>query len=124
LTVLNAGRKYLSLEDLQGKVFVTSGLGGMSGAQGKAGLICKCVTVIAEVNKEALDKRYKQGWITEVCDDLDKVIELIKQYRKEKKISTIGYHGNIVDLWEKLAKEEELLVELGSDQTSLHNPFK
>eukprot|EP01080_Neovahlkampfia_damariscottae_P005770 gene5770-9591_t len=123
LTVLNAGRKYLSLEDLQGKVFVTSGLGGMSGAQGKAGLICKCVTVIAEVDKNALNKRYKQGWITEVCDDLDKLIELIKQYRKEKKICSIGYHGNVVDLWEKLANQDELLVELGSDQTSCHNPF-
>jgi urocanate hydratase len=96
----------------------------MSGAQGKAGLICKCVTVIAEINKDALYKRYNQGWITEVSDNLDTTVELIKKYRKEKTISSIGYLGNIVDLWERLAKEEELLVELGSDQTSLHNPFK
>lgn len=123
ITILNAGRKYLNTEDLSGKVYVTSGLGGMSGAQPKAGLICGCISVTAEINKDALEKRYKQGWVKEVCKDVNECIEMIKEYRKSKKVTSIAYHGNIVDLWEKLAEEKELIVELGSDQTSLHNPF-
>jgi len=123
ITILNAGRKYLNAEDLSGKVFVSSGLGGMSGAQGKAGIICNAITVIAEVNEIALRKRYSQGWIMEIVSDLDSCIERIKQARNERKPVSIAYHGNVVDLWERLASEEDLLVDLGSDQTSLHNPF-
>lgn len=123
LTILNAGRKYLNLEDLSGKVFVTSGLGGMSGAQPKAGTICGCITVTAEVNEAALMKRYEQGWVMEVVRDLDTCIERIKKGRQEKKPLSIAYLGNVVDLWERLAQEEEMLVELGSDQTSCHNVF-
>lgn len=123
ITILNAGRKYLKTEDLAGKVFVTSGLGGMSGAQPKAGLICGCISVTAEVNPAALEKRHAQGWVKEVVKDLDECVKMIKEYRKSKKVTSIAYLGNIVDLWEKLAMEDELIVELGSDQTSLHNPF-
>jgi urocanate hydratase len=123
LTVLNAGRKYLGLEDLRGKVFVSSGLGGMSGAQPKAGTICGCISVTAEVNKAALEKRYNQGWIMEKISDLEECIARIKKARQEKKPVSIGFLGNIVSLWERLAEEKELLVELGSDQTSLHNPY-
>lgn len=127
ITVLNAGRKYLKTNDLAGKVFVTAGLGGMSGAQPKAGVICGCVTVVAEVSSEALYKRHKQGWLLEVASDLEDLVKKIKSARDEKRAVSIGYHGNIVDVWEYLAKHYEgtgeRLVDLGSDQTSLHNPF-
>uniref|UniRef100_A0A0K2TLA4 Urocanate hydratase 1 [Xenopus (Silurana) tropicalis] n=1 Tax=Lepeophtheirus salmonis TaxID=72036 RepID=A0A0K2TLA4_LEPSM len=128
LTVLNAGRKYLGLESLKGKVFLTSGLGGMSGAQAKAAVICDCVGITAEVSYEALYKRYEQGWVTEIIDaDLDKLVARVRQARKNKETTAIGYHGNVVDIWEKFVNiyEEtgEMLVDLGSDQTSCHNPF-
>ncbi|KAH7714336.1 hypothetical protein AAVH_18292 [Aphelenchoides avenae] len=123
ITVMNAGRKYLGTDDLSGKVFVTSGLGGMSGAQAKAAVISGCVGVIAEVSEKALLKRHHQGWLDVYSSDLSKVIELIKEYRQKKVPISIGYLGNVVDLWERLAEEKELLVELGSDQTSCHNPF-
>ena len=123
LTVLNAARRHLNTSDLAGRVFVTSGLGGMSGAQAKAATICGCVGVIAEVNKAALEKRHGQGWLMEILDNLDKCIERIKQAKREKKPLSLGFHGNIVDLWERLASEKEILVDMGSDQTSLHNPF-
>ncbi|WKY05581.1 hypothetical protein Q1695_006075 [Nippostrongylus brasiliensis] len=123
ITVMNAGRRYLGVDSLAGKVFVTSGLGGMSGAQPKAATIAGCISVTAEVSAEALLKRHKQGWLDDYSSDLDKVMELLKKHRMEKKTISIGYLGNIVDLWERLAEEKELLVDLGSDQTSLHNPF-
>ncbi|KAE9421239.1 hypothetical protein Angca_004858, partial [Angiostrongylus cantonensis] len=123
ITIMNAGRRYLGVEDLAGKVFVTAGLGGMSGAQPKAASIAGCISVIAEVYSDALMKRYKQGWLDEYSDDLNKIVELIRAYRKQKKTISIGYLGNVVKLWEYLAAESELLVDLGSDQTSLHNPF-
>uniref|UniRef100_A0A914CBB4 Urocanate hydratase n=1 Tax=Acrobeloides nanus TaxID=290746 RepID=A0A914CBB4_9BILA len=123
ITVMNAGRKYLNTDDLSGKVFVTSGLGGMSGAQTKAAVISGCVGVIAEISEKALLKRYNQGWLDMYSDNLDKVIEYIKEYRLKKQTVSIGYLGNVVDLWERLVEEKELLVELGSDQTSCHNPF-
>jgi len=123
LTVLNAGRKYLGSADLAGKVFVTSGLGGMSGAQGKAAVICGAISIIAEVNPDAVKKRYGQGWVMEMYDDLDKVIERVKSARKEKVPLSIAYLGNVVSLWERLASETDLPIELGSDQTSLHNPY-
>ncbi|XP_056380882.1 urocanate hydratase isoform X2 [Hyla sarda] len=127
LTVLNAGRRYLGLDDLTGKVFVTSGLGGMSGAQAKAAVIVGCIGVIAEVDENALVKRHKQGWLMEITKSLDECIQRIRKAREAKEILSLGYHGNIVDLWEGLFKEYEktgdLLVDLGSDQTSCHNPF-
>uniref|UniRef100_A0A914XKY5 Urocanate hydratase n=1 Tax=Plectus sambesii TaxID=2011161 RepID=A0A914XKY5_9BILA len=127
ITVINAGRKYLNVEDLSGKVFVTSGLGGMSGAQAKAAVIAGCVGVIAEVSESALLKRHKQGWLEKYSSNLDDIVEMIKQHRKSKTAVSIGYLGNVVDLWERLVEEcertGELLVELGSDQTSCHNPY-
>ncbi|KAG8435897.1 hypothetical protein GDO86_007116 [Hymenochirus boettgeri] len=127
LTVLNAGRRYLGAEDLSGKVFVTSGLGGMSGAQAKAAAIVGCVGVIAEVDKNALIKRHKQGWLMEVTSSLDDCIQRIRKAKKNKETLSLGYNGNIVDLWERVVEEYEktgeLLVDLGSDQTSCHNPF-
>ncbi|KAM4820998.1 urocanate hydratase isoform 2-T2 [Thomomys bottae] len=127
LTVLNAGRRYLGVDDLAGKVFVTSGLGGMSGAQAKAAVIVGCIGVIAEVDKAALVKRHQQGWLMEVTDSLDHCIARLKAARKKKEVLSLGYHGNVVDLWERLVQEldttGELLVDLGSDQTSCHNPF-
>ncbi|RLV99473.1 hypothetical protein DV515_00009757 [Chloebia gouldiae] len=127
LTVLNAGRRYLKAEDLSGKVFVTSGLGGMSGAQAKAAVIAGCVGVIAEVDEAALLKRHKQGWLMEISNNLDHCIARLREARKNKTALSLGYHGNVVDLWERLVHEldttGELLADLGSDQTSCHNPF-
>jgi len=127
ITVMNAGRKYLGRGSLAGKVYVTSGLGGMSGAQGKAVTIAGCIGVIAEVSREALDKRHAQGWITEVCDTVEYCIERVVAVRKEQGTASIGFHGNVVALWEGFRAYTERtgdnLVELGSDQTSLHNPY-
>uniref|UniRef100_A0AAR2LFW2 urocanate hydratase n=1 Tax=Pygocentrus nattereri TaxID=42514 RepID=A0AAR2LFW2_PYGNA len=127
LTVLNAGRRYLGTSDLRGRVFVTSGLGGMSGAQAKAAVIAGCVGVIAEVDEAPLKKRHEQGWLMEITKDLDHCMQRIRQAKRSKMALSLGYHGNIVDLWERLWEEYErtgdLLVDLGSDQTSLHNPF-
>ncbi|GIQ86049.1 urocanase, partial [Kipferlia bialata] len=104
-------------------VFVTSGLGGMSGAQAKAAVICGAVGVIAEVDKTALEKRHAQGWVMEVFSDLDLLMERVKRAQEEKTPVSIAYHGNVVDLWERFATSEAGLVDLGSDQTSLHNAF-
>ncbi|XP_057194462.1 urocanate hydratase [Triplophysa rosa] len=127
LTVLNAGRRYLGSGDLRGRVFVTSGLGGMSGAQAKAAVIAGCIGVIAEVDEAPLKKRHEQGWLMEVTSELNHCIQRIREAKKAKTTLSLGYHGNIVDLWERLYQEYkqtgELLVDLGSDQTSLHNPF-
>uniref|UniRef100_A0A8C0MU48 Urocanate hydratase n=1 Tax=Canis lupus familiaris TaxID=9615 RepID=A0A8C0MU48_CANLF len=98
LTLLNAGRRYLGVKDLTGKVFVTSGLGGMSGAQAKAAVIVGCIGVIAEVDKAALMKRHEQGWLMEVTDSLDHCIERLREARKRKEVLSLGYHGNVVDL--------------------------
>jgi len=127
ITVLNAARRQFGANNLRGKVFVTSGLGGMSGAQAKAAVIAGCVGVVAEVNETALKKRHEQGWLMEYTSDLDTCIDMIKKARQLKRPHSLGYHGNVVDLWECLVQEYEstgeLLVDLGSDQTSLHNPF-
>ncbi|KAJ6222414.1 hypothetical protein RDWZM_000959 [Blomia tropicalis] len=127
ITVLNAARKYLNTDDMSGKVFLSSGLGGMSGAQPKASVICGCISVIAEVSLEALLKRQRQGWVLEVIDDLDKLIARIKEAKGNKVVTSIGYHGNVVNLWERLVEEHkrtgESLIELASDQTSCHCPF-
>ncbi len=124
ITVLNAGRRKSvpELNDLSGKVFVTSGLGGMSGAQPKATVIAGGICVIAEVNPKALKTRHEQGWVDEIFVDLSEVITRMKKAQKNKEAVSIAYLGNVVDLWEKLA-EENCMIDLGSDQTSLHNPF-
>uniref|UniRef100_K3WTI5 urocanate hydratase n=1 Tax=Globisporangium ultimum (strain ATCC 200006 / CBS 805.95 / DAOM BR144) TaxID=431595 RepID=K3WTI5_GLOUD len=126
ITVLNACRKYLQKESMSGVVYVSSGLGGMSGAQPKAGVISGAISVTAEIDASAVKKRHEQGWVDEVAADLDACIARIRRAREEKKPISIAYHGNVVTLWERLADEAEkgeLLVELGSDQTSLHNPY-
>jgi urocanate hydratase len=123
ITILNAGRKISKNgEGLGGKLFVTSGLGGMSGAQPKAGNIAGCITVIAEVNEKATLKRHSQGWVDEVVYDLNDLVKRIHSAKATKEIVSIAYQGNIVDVWEKLAAEN-IYVDLGSDQTSLHNPW-
>lgn len=123
ITVLNAGRKISkSGEGLAGKVFLTSGLGGMSGAQPKAGNISGCITVVAEVNSKATVKRHAQGWVDEVITDLNQLVSRVKEARASKEVVSIAYQGNIVDVWEKF-DAENVYVDLGSDQTSLHNPW-
>lgn len=123
ITILNAGRKISKQgEGLEGKIFVTSGLGGMSGAQPKAGNIAGCITVIAEVNEKATQKRHSQGWVDEVVKDLDKLCARVTAAKKNKEVVSIAYQGNIVEVWEKFLKEN-IHVDLGSDQTSLHNPW-
>jgi urocanate hydratase len=124
ITVINAGRKIRknTNEGLAGKVFVTSGLGGMSGAQPKATVIAGGICLVAEINPKAILKRKSQGWIDEVYEDLDKVISRVNSARKNREAVSVGYAGNIVDLWEKLV-QDGMSVDLGSDQTSLHNPF-
>lgn len=123
ITVLNAGRKVEKAnEGLAGKLFVTSGLGGMSGAQPKAAVIAGAICVVAEINPKAVQTRFSQGWVDEVFNDLEKIIQRIIQAKTNKEAVSIAYQGNVVDLWEKLA-DTGLEVELGSDQTSLHNPW-
>ena len=123
ITVLNAGRKISKAgEGLAGKVFVTSGLGGMSGAQPKAGTISGCITVIAEVNSKATNKRHSQGWVDEVTDDLGVLVQRVRRAKENKEVVSIAYAGNIVEVWEHFHKEN-IFIDLGSDQTSLHNPW-
>ena len=123
LTVLNAGRKVQkSGEGLAGKLFVTSGLGGMSGAQPKAAVIAGAIGIVAEINPKAVHTRFSQGWVDEVYDDLDKIITRITVAQAGKEAVSLAYQGNIVDLWEKLA-DSGIKVDMGSDQTSLHNPW-
>ncbi len=124
ITVLNAGRRVRKDEgaDLGGMVYVTSGLGGMSGAQPKATVIAGGICVVAEINEQALQKRKKQGWVDEIYHNLDDLAVRIQAARKNKDAVSLAYLGNVVDLWEYLA-EHEIHVDLGSDQTSLHNPF-
>ena len=120
ITVMNAARKQGGSP--AGKLFVTAGLGGMSGAQPKAGNIAGVVSVTAEINPLAAQKRYDQGWVDELHDDLDELIPRIREAVKAAKPVSLAYVGNVVDLWERLAKED-MHVDLGSDQTSLHNPW-
>ncbi|MDD5819004.1 MAG: urocanate hydratase [Bacteroidales bacterium] len=129
ITVMNAARKQLisrgieaTKENLRGMLFVTAGLGGMSGAQGKAGVISGVVSVIAEINPMAARKRYDQGWVDEIHQDLDELIPRIRKAISDKEVVALAYQGNIVDLWERL-DQENIKVDLGSDQTSLHNPW-
>jgi urocanate hydratase len=123
ITVLNAGRMISTAgEGLAGKLFVTSGLGGMSGAQPKAGNIAGCITVVAEVNSKAAHKRHQQGWVDEIIDSLDALVKRVKDAKESKEVVSLAYQGNIVDVWEKF-DQENVFVDLGSDQTSLHNPW-
>ena len=126
ITVLNAARKRLNSgsgsKDLGGMLFVSSGLGGMSGAQPKAGNIAGVVSVVAEINPKAAQKRYDQGWVDELHCNLDELILAIRSAVEQKKTVSMAYVGNVVDLWERLA-DEDIRVDLGSDQTSLHNPW-
>ena len=122
ITVLNAARKVLgSSKDRKMPLFVSSGLGGMSGAQPKAGNIAGVVSVVAEINPLAAEKRHAQGWVDELHHNLDELIPAIKKAVEEKRVVSMAYVGNVVDLWERLAAEN-IQVDLGSDQTSLHNP--
>lgn len=123
ITLLNAGRKISKAgEGLKGKLFVSSGLGGMSGAQPKAGNIAGCISVIAEVDEKAVRKRKAQGWVDEVIEDLHALVDRVKAAKKKQEVISIAYLGNVVDLWEKL-DAENIYVDIGSDQTSLHNPW-
>ena len=126
ITILNAGRRYLDADveagGMAGRLLVSSGLGGMSGAQAKAAVIAGCVGVIAEINPKVVAKRHEQGWVQEVEQDLDRLLLRIERARREKQPLSLAYQGNIVDLWEALARAD-LPVEMGTDQTSLHNPY-
>ena len=123
ITVMNAFRKVLNKgESPQGKIFLTAGLGGMSGAQPKAGNIANCVTVCAEVNAKAATKRHQQGWVDELIDNMHDLIARVKIAQANKEVVSIAYIGNIVNVWENFY-EQEIYVHLGSDQTSLHNPW-
>ncbi len=124
ITVLNALRKISkeSVTETAGKVFVTAGLGGMSGAQPKAAVIAGCIGVVAEVNPKAVKTRHEQGWVDEVFTDLDEIVSRIKIAQENKEAVSLAYQGNIINLWEKFV-ETGLKVDIGSDQTSLHNPW-
>lgn len=123
ITVMNAFRKVLpKTESPKGKIFLTAGLGGMSGAQPKAGNIAGCITVCAEVNEAAATKRFEQGWVDELHKTIETLIARTKEAINKNEILSLAYVGNVVDVWERFY-EEELFVHLGSDQTSLHNPW-
>jgi urocanate hydratase len=122
ITVMNAFRRINPNTNPKGKLFLTSGLGGMSGAQPKAGDIVGCITVCAEINPKAAHKRHEQGWVKELIDNLDQLIDRIRIAQEQKESTSIAYIGNIVELWEAFDKED-IYVDLGSDQTSLHNPW-
>jgi urocanate hydratase len=123
ITILNAKRILAKNgENLEGMIFVSSGLGGMSGAQPKAAKIAGIISVIAEINPKAIKTRYSQGWVDEVTDDMNYLIKRVNNARTNKEIVSIAYHGNIVDVWEKFA-DNGIFIDIGSDQTSLHNPW-
>ena len=123
ITVLNAVRKIAkNRNDFKGKLFVTAGLGGMSGAQPKAGNIAGVISVTAEVNPKAAHTRHSQGWVDEIMTDLNELAARVKQAKEKKEVVSIAYLGNVVDVWEKF-DEENIYIDLGSDQTSLHNPW-
>lgn len=123
ITVINAFRKKLATGDSPaGKLFLTSGLGGMSGAQPKAGNIAGCITVVAEINEKAAKKRYNQGWVDVLTDDMNNLITRVKMAQKNKEIVSIAFIGNVVDVWERFY-EEAIFIDVGSDQTSLHIPW-
>ena len=120
ITILNAFRKIG--KNPKGKVFLTSGLGGMSGAQPKAGNISKCITVCAEVNIKAVQSRFLQGWVDEIIDNLDSLVDRVKDAINKKEVVSIAYHGNVIDVWKEFYNKK-IHIDIGSDQTSLHNPW-
>ena len=123
ITVMNAFRMKLDSDDSPaGKIFLTAGLGGMSGAQPKAGNIVGCITICAEVNPNAAHKRHSQGWVDELIENLDELVSRIREAQSNKEIVSIAYVGNVVDIWERFA-QDGIFIHVGSDQTSLHNPF-
>ncbi len=123
ITVMNAFRKKLKAgESPKGKIFLTAGLGGMSGAQPKAGNIVECITICAEVNDAASSKRHEQGWVDELISNMDELVSRVRIAMQNQEIVSIAYQGNVVDIWERFY-EEEIFIHLGSDQTSLHNPW-
>jgi urocanate hydratase len=121
ITIINAARMKIG-DNFKGKLFLSSGLGGMSGAQPKAASIAGMISVIAEVNPKAIQTRFSQGWVDEVCTDLESLVARVRQIQSERKVRSLAFAGNIVDVWEKFA-EENIRVDIGSDQTSLHNPW-
>lgn len=123
ITVMNAFRRKLqSNQKPKGKIFLTSGLGGMSGAQPKAGNIAGCITICAEVNPAAARKRHSQGWVDELIENIEDLVSRVRKAKSQEEVVSIAFLGNVVDLWERL-DQENILVEIGSDQTSLHNPW-
>lgn len=123
ITVMNAFRMILDEGDTPaGKIFLTAGLGGMSGAQPKAGNIAGCITICAEVNPAAATKRYEQGWVDELVEDIDVLVSRVRKATEENEVVSIAYVGNVITVWEKFL-EEDVFIHVGSDQTSLHNPF-
>ena len=123
ITLMNAFRKILKAgETTKGKVFLTSGLGGMSGAQPKAGDITGCITICAEVNEKAARKRHEQGWASIIIDDMDELVERVKLAKENLEVLSRAFHGNVVDVWERF-DQENIFIHVGSDQTSLHNPW-
>lgn len=121
ITVLNAMRK-VGAQPNDGAIFLTAGLGGMSGAQPKAGNIAGCISITAEVNPAASRKRHAQGWVDEIIDNLEDLVRRTKEARANKETVSIAYEGNVVEVWERF-DQEDIFIELGSDQTSLHNPW-
>ena len=123
ITVMNAFRKILKKdENPNGKIFLTAGLGGMSGAQPKAGNIAGCITICAEVNPKAATKRHEQGWVDVLIDDIDILVERTLKAKKNNEVVSIAFIGNVIDVWEKF-DEENIFIHIGSDQTSLHIPW-
>jgi urocanate hydratase len=123
ITLMNSFRKILNKKETpRGKIFLTAGLGGMSGAQPKAGNIAECITICAEVNPKAAKKRHEQGWVDELTDNMFDLINRVKLAQKQNEIISIAYVGNVVDVWERFEKEN-IFIHLGSDQTSLHIPW-
>jgi urocanate hydratase len=123
ITLMNAFRKILKKEESpNGKIFLTAGLGGMSGAQPKAGNIAGCITICAEINSRAATKRHEQGWVDVLIDDIDTLVERTLDAQKNQEVVSIAYIGNIIDVWEKF-DAENIFIHIGSDQTSLHIPW-
>ncbi len=124
ITLMNAARKIAKVRDnpFGGKLFVSSGLGGMSGAQPKAGNIAGLISVVAEINSKAARKRFNQGWVDVIINDLEELTARVRKAKAEKEVVSIAYEGNVVDMWEKF-DVENIYIDLGSDQTSLHNPW-
>jgi urocanate hydratase len=121
ITILNAARMTIG-DSFRGRLFLSSGLGGMSGAQPKAASIAGMISVIAEVNPKAIETRYSQGWVDEVCTNIDALVKRVREIQSEGNVASIAFAGNIVDVWERFA-DEKIKVDIGSDQTSLHNPW-